>query len=367
MPVYAYAGSETRGSGRGITRFLWDEDRGSLTPLGEVTGIEDAIWLVVDAPSRRLYACSASGGRESTVHAYAIDPATGDLTWLNAQAAGGGDCCHASLSQDGRFLMVANYNGAPPPGSPDAAARIFPVTDQGLGPATATLRHTGDGPNAARQERDHAHWILQRPGSDRVLVSDLGIDRLVAYDLGPEGSATPRPEGDLITAPGLGPRHGAFTPDGGRLFVITELIATVLSIECGEGAGAGAAAGGLRLVDSLPVAGPPGGRVQPSGIVMTQDARFLFGALRGVDEVIGLTFDPATGKLAQTGRWPSGGANPRDLTLSPGGRFLLVAHQDGQALTLHGVDPATGTLTGPARTQALHTPMLIKFAVFEDS
>jgi 6-phosphogluconolactonase len=128
-----------------------------------------------------------------------------------------------------------------------------------------------------------------------------------------------------------------------------------------------AGAGGWELADSLTVAVPEGGRVQPSGIVMTADARFLFGALRGVDEVLGLAFDPVTGALTQTGRWPSGSANPRDLTLSPGGRFLLVAHQDGKALSLHPVDPATGHLTGPPRTHALHTPMLIKFAVFGDS
>lgn len=358
MPVFAYAGHETGGKGGGISRYLWDEDQGRLTALGAVAGIDDAIWLVADAGTRRLYACcAAAGGGESIVHAFAIDPATGDLTALNSQPAGGTDCCHASLSRDGRFLMVANYNGAPAPGTPDAALRIFPITTGGLGGAVATMSHHGNGPHTGRQERDHAHWVMQAPRGNTVLVADLGIDRLVAYALNADGTATPRTAKDLVTAGGLGPRHGVFSADGKRLFVITELIATVLSFTADP-------TGAFICADSLTIPVPPGGHVQPSGIQMTADGRFLFGALRGTDEVIGIGVDPETAALHQTGCWPSGGKTPRDLILSPGGRHLIVAHQEGHCLSLHHVDVATGLLQGPMTHVPMQAPMLVVFVTF---
>jgi 6-phosphogluconolactonase len=357
MPIHAYVGHQTGGNGGGISCHLWDEDSGTLKKLGEVAAIDDVIWLVVDAPSARLYACTApDGGRESNVHAFAIDLLSGALTALNSQPAGGSDCCHASLSRDGRFLMVANYNGAPAPGTPDHAVRVFPVTAEGLGAPVATMSHHGTGPNESRQERDHAHWVKQAPDSDTVLVADLGMDRLVAYTLKDDGALLPKPVSDIVTAAGLGPRHAVFTPDGGQLFVITELIAAVLALKANPGLET------MTETASAMVPVPAGKRVQPSGIVLSADGRYLYGALRGTNEILGLAIDPASGGLQDLGRWASGGANPRDLILSPGGKFLFVAHQDGHCLSLHGVDAGTGHLNGPPTQIVMPAPMLIAFA-----
>ncbi|MCC5972544.1 MAG: lactonase family protein [Rubellimicrobium sp.] len=358
MTVFAYAGRETGGDGQGIARFRWDEETGTLSLLGFVSGIDDAIWLVADQASQRLYACSGQGGPESRVMAYAIDPASGDLRFLNEQPAGGADCCHASLSRDGSVLMVANYNGASLPGVPDAAVRVFPVTAEGLGAATATIRHSGSGPNAARQERDHAHWIGQDPTGGQVRVADLGIDRMVAYRLGSDGGLTPDPAADLAIPAGLGPRHAVLDAAGQRLFVIAELEAAVLSFA------ATGASGALEQVHMVKIDAPEGVENYPSGIALTSDGGNVFGALRGVDEVIGLAVDPESGALSVTGRWPSGGEWPRDLCLSPGERHLIVANQNGGTIAVHPLVPGAGRPAGAARIVPLQGAMGVVFATF---
>jgi len=364
MPIYAFSGSLTRAApnygeanGRGITTFVFDAAAGQLEPVAEFPGIDDANWLVVDAPRRRLYAvCEVAGTDQSWVESFAIG-ADGTLTQLNRQPTGGQTGCHASLSPDGRFLLVANYNAEGALGSPDGAVALFPVGNQGwLESASASVRHDGRGPNASRQTRSHGHCVVISPDGRFAYVADLGIDKIVVYAIGAQGSLVRQSAVDFPVPPGLGPRHLVFQAEGRRLFMVSELIATVLSLDVDPRTGA------LSLVDSFAIETTSDAVVQPSGIVLTADGKNLFVELRQCDEIIGLAVDPITGKLSQSGRWPAGGATPRDFAFSPDGRFLLVANQDADRIT---VFPVAGDKLGePVQQLAVGTPMAVAFAVF---
>ncbi|HTN60975.1 MAG TPA: lactonase family protein, partial [Devosia sp.] len=306
MPIHVFAGSLTRSlpqygaaNGKGITRLTLDDPSGQLSLSGVTQGIEDSTWLVTNPAGDRLYTtCEVSGTDQSAVTAYAIDPATGALTLLNRQPTLGGEVCHASLSHDGRYLLVANYNSATPPGWPDQSVCVLPIAADGaLQAAVCNLRHEGRGPNAERQTTAHAHCIIPVPNTNFVYVADLGIDRLVAYALADNGQLTPAPERDFTVPPGLGPRHIVFSADGQRLFMVSELIATVISFAVSPANGA------LSVVQSLPIAPPDDSIVQPAGIVLSPDGRHLLVSLRVSNEILGLAIDPATGTLRQTGRW----------------------------------------------------------------
>jgi 6-phosphogluconolactonase len=199
--------------------------------------------------------------------------------------------------------------------------------------------------------------VISSPDGRFVYVADLGMDRIVAYRLSPAGTVEPYPEGDFQVAPGLGPRHLVFHPGGRSLYLVCELIATVIGFAVDHD-------GRLTQRDAFAIAPTSDRIVQPSGIVMSADGRFLFVALRVHNEILGLAIDPATGTLSQTGRWPSGGATPRDLTLSPSGRHLIVANQDSDLLSVFRVDQQRGTLSGPVAQQPVGTPMAITLAEF---
>jgi len=362
MPIYAFSGSLTRvapnfgeANGRGITSFVFDVASGQLEPVAEFPGIDDANWLEVDVARRRLYAvCEVAGTDQSWIVSFAIN-ADGTLTQLNRQPTGGQTGCHASFTRDGRSLLVANYNAEVPTGLPDGAVALLPIGRDGrLDSASAVIRHEGSGPNAQRQKRSHGHCVVTSPDGRFAYVADLGIDKIVIYAIGAQGSLVRR--GDFSVPPGLGPRHLVFGADGRRLFMVSELIATVLSLDVDPQTGA------LSLVDSFTIERTGAAIVQPAGILLTADGRNLFVELRQCDEILGLAVDPHSGKLSQTGRWPAGGATPRDFTLSPDGRFLLVANQDADRIT---VFPVTGgTLGDPVQQLHVGTPMAIKLANF---
>jgi 6-phosphogluconolactonase len=359
VPIYAFTGSLTRpmpqygaANGQGIGRLVFDDETGTLSHAEMTGGIDDTAWLVPDPARHRLYStCEITGTDQSAVVAYAVEN-TG-LRRISEQQTLGNEACHMSLSTDGRFLLVANYNGANPEGAPDAALTVFPITDNGLGSPTASVVHTGSGPNPARQTTAHAHCVVQSPTGDTVYVSDLGIDRLVAYALDNAGGLTRQPARDFQFPPGLGPRHLVFSADGASIFVVSELIATVLSLAVDPATGA------LAERDAFPISGT----AQSAGILLAPDGRHLFVSLRLCDEILVLRIGE-DGRLTQTARVPSGGNTPRDLSFSPSGKHLVVANQDSDRLTVFRVDLAAGTLSEPLQHFDIGTPMSVKLAAY---
>jgi 6-phosphogluconolactonase len=199
--------------------------------------------------------------------------------------------------------------------------------------------------------------VVQSPASDIVYVSDLGIDKLVAYSLDEKGGLTRQPGGDFTFPPGLGPRHLVFSADGQSLFVVSELIATVVSLAVDPKTGA------LSQRDAFRIPSGDGGIVQSAGILLAPDGRHLFVSLRLCDEILVLRIGD-DGRLTQTARVPSGGKTPRDLSFSPSGKHLVVANQDSDRLTVFRVDHAAGTLSEPLQHFDIGTPMSVKLAAF---
>jgi 6-phosphogluconolactonase len=363
VPIFAFTGSLTRpapnyreANGRGLGSWQFDPVSGQLQPIAEHREIDDAGWLTLDPARRRLYAvCEVEGTDQSWVTAFAIHP-DGTLSALNRQPTGGQTGCHASLSPDGRFLLVANYNAVVPEGAPDRAVAVFPLTEAGLGPMSGYARHKGSGPNAERQERAHAHCVLPSPDGRFAYVTDLGMDRIFVYELTSKGGLNLCAGHEFLLPPGTGPRHLAFDADGRRLFVVSELIPTVFSL-CVD-----PATGALTQCDAVAIPRLGDAIVQPAGILLAVDGKHLFASLRECNEILGLAVDPVSGALSQTGRWASGGATPRDFTFSPDGRHLLVANQDSDRLTVFSV--ADGRLGDPVQNLATGTPMAIALAAF---
>ena len=84
----------------------------------------------------------------------------------------------------------------------------YPAGVSGVSPEAATgapVDPDGEGP-------------LGPQPPDLPAVCDLGADRVVAYTLDATGTLIPQPDGGATAEPGSGPRHFAFSPDGGHLY-----------------------------------------------------------------------------------------------------------------------------------------------------
>ncbi len=336
------------GTAEGIYAFRFDDRTGALTALGLAAKTPSPAWIAVHPDGRHLYA--ANEVDQGTISAFALDPATGQLTFLNQQSAHGARPCHFAIDPTGRALIAASYNSG--------TVALLPIGPDGrLGEATAVIQHTGSGAVADRQSGPHAHQAVVDPSGRFVLVVDLGLDKILVYRLdAARATLTPQTPAGVDTARGAGPRHLVFSKNGAHVFVINELNNTISPFAWDGKAGALSAAG--ASVSSLPE-----GYAQPSSTAEIQlhpSGRVLYGSNRGHDSLVRVTID-AGGALHPADFTPSGGKEPRHFTLDPSGRWMIAGGQNSNTLAVFSVDPGDGRLKAAGAPISTPTPVCIAF------
>jgi 6-phosphogluconolactonase (cycloisomerase 2 family) len=163
------------------------------------------------------------------------------------------------------------------------------------------------------------------------------------------GTARLQLHGDVQVAPGTGPRHLAFAPDGRHCYVLGELSDDVLAYDYDDGR--------LGLLQTLNAALRPahgGGdiHIDPSG-------RYLYASVRLVDDGIAIYKIGPDGRLTRAG-YQLTGRHPRNFMITPDGRLLLCACRDDNVIQLYSIDPATGLLTCLGRDLHVSKPVCIK-------
>jgi 6-phosphogluconolactonase len=77
---------------------------------------------------------------------------------------------------------------------------------------------------------------------------------------------------------------------------------------------------------------------------------------------VSFAVDPKDGKLTMLDRGGSGGSTPRHLALDPTERWVLVANQDSDNLSIFPRDPKTGKLGQNPKSVSLAKPQCLVFA-----
>ena len=343
-----YVGTYTKKEGsKGIYHFRLDTDSGKISGGELAAEAKNPSFLALHPSGKYLYAANEIGG-SGGVSAFAVE-ADGKLKLLDQQPAGGAGTCHVSVDAAGRYVFVANYDAG--------SIAAFPIQPDGsLGKATATVQHKGASVNAQRQKEPHAHSIYADPKGRLVYACDLGTDKVYAYRLDLEkGTLTPDETATTTIAPGSGPRHLAFHPDGRFAYVINEMANTVTALQRDETSGALTV---FQTVSALPAGSSA--KSSTAEIFLHPNGKFLYGSNRG-DDSIAVFAIAADGKLTPVAHTPTQGKNPRNFALDPEGKFLLAANQDSDSIVVFKVDPATGKLTAAGQSVKVSSPVSIQF------
>ena len=351
--VMLYVGTYTSGESKGIYRFHLDPATGALSPAGEPTESVSPSFLAFHPSRRFLYAVNETGDAPNdpsgAVSAFAVDPATGGLTFLNQQPSGGAAPCHVTIDKEGRHAIVANYWGG--------TVEVLPIQADGrLGPPSMVLRHQDRSTRPGRPPKPHPHSTNLDAANRFAFVADLGLDEVVAYRFDAKtGRLAPHESGSVRLAAGAGPRHLAFHPDGRQAYVINELDSTITRL-------AYDAATGAMTVGQTVSTLPPGfqGKNSTAEVVVHPDGTLLFGSNRGHDSIAIFTIDKATGVLTAAGHQPTGGKTPRNFAIDPTGAYLLAANQDSDTIAVFRIDRASGRLAPVGRPVRVPRPVCLK-------
>jgi len=353
-PIRFGTGKILQGKGKGIYVYRLDQSSGALELVSKTTGITNPSYLTFDPTHRFLYAVNELKTYEDrpsgTVSAFAVDPKTGRLNFLNKRLTHGTDPCHVVVDKKRKFVFVANFMSG--------SICVLPVLNDGsLGEASDFIQHQGSSIDPVRQKGPHAHSVTLDKANRFAFVPDLGMDKLMVYQFDPKrGMLEPNKTPWIKVKPGAGPRHLAFHPNGKFAFLINELDSTLLVLSYDDRKGTFKE---LQTVSTLPQGFS--GESTCADVQVSPSGAFAYGSNRGHDSLVIYRIDQRTGRLHYVGHEPTRGKTPRHFGVDPTGRFLLAANQDTDTIVTFRIEQQTGKLLPTGHVTEVPTPVCVKF------
>ena len=353
--VFLIAGTYTSGKSEGIYVYRYLQDKMEASLVFTTTGIKNPSFLSVAPGGNKIYAVSEMNGNGDAgrVISYDFDPSTGTMRKLNEQPSGGDDPCYVTVDKTGKWVIVGNYSSG--------SLSVLPIqADGSLGTSVEKIIHTGSGPDKNRQEKPHVHATVLSPDNRFLFVPDLGTDQIMIYHFNEKtGKLKAAKQPFAKTKPAAGPRHFTFHPSGKFAYIMEELSGSVTAFRYT------AKSGSLKAIQNISSV-PEGftGQAGSADIHLSADGRFLYASNRGESNTIALyAVNAADGKLSLIGHQPTLGKGPRNFSITPDGKHLIVANQVSDEMVIFNRNMETGLLTDTGKRIDAPTPVCIAWRI----
>ena len=342
-----------KSTSQGIYAYAFDSATGDLEQIGLAVESSSPTFFVLAPDKKFVYAVSEvrqfEGKPGGAVSSFAFDRKNDKLTLINSSSSLGGGPTHITVDHTGRCVFVANYGGG--------SVASYLANDQGhLSPSVSFFQYKAD---KERNERSsHAHHVTVSPDNRFLLVNDLGLDQIHIYRLdAATATITPNDPPMWRSGAGYGPRVLVFHPNGKWAYCVNELKPTVNVLNWDSARGA------LTTVQDISLV-PEGytGKAAPGDIVFDKQARFAYVTSRLDDFMATFAMSPKDGTLTPINHTSCGGKRPRHLALDPSERWLLIANQDTNNISVFARDERTGHLAESGKSFPLASPMCLVFA-----
>ncbi len=347
-----YVGTYAGADNESIFLYSLNIATGELTRVAAIKAGENPSFLALDGQQSYLYAvnetASYDGSQSGAVSAFTVNQQTGGLTFVNKVASEGAAPCYIAL--DDKTVLVANYTGG------NVAA--FPIQENGaLGKAASVNQHEGKSINQERQEGPHAHFIAPTPDKKFVYAVDLGIDKVLGYQLQGGKLVPGSTPVAFASEKGAGPRQLAFHPTAPYAYLIHELANSITALRYNSDTGALTE---LQTILTLPAGFK--GESYGAAVRVSPDGKFLYGSNRGHNSIVVYAIDENTGGLTLVQHAPTGGDWPRDFNIDASGSVLLVANERSNNIVTFKIDASTGMLTPTGHEVQVPKPVSILVA-----
>ncbi|MBP0905694.1 lactonase family protein [Mariniflexile gromovii] len=314
-----YVGTYTDGFSEGIYKFDFNLNTGELTNLQLAIATENPSFIAYSPNKKYLYAVSESLG--GTIASFKIQE-YGQLKFLNKVSSHGEGPCHVSLNKQGNKAVVSNYRGG--------SAAIYNISRDGkLNEASQVFNYN------TTDKESHAHSA--QFFKDELYIADLGMNAVYQYKLKNNIYELTTPS-IFKTTENPGPRHFALTKNGEFIYIINELSGSITSIK--------KKASGFEQIDfDATLEDTYEGKNACADIHLSKNELYLYGSNRGENSIAVFKRNKVDGTIEKIQTMPVHGDWPRNFTLDPSGKFLLVANQKSQNISVFSIEAATGMLT----------------------
>ena len=350
-PGFAYVGGFTtekrKARGKGVAVFRIDPGSGVWSAVEACDAIPNPHFLALDPTQRFLYSAHGDG---SEAGAYARDPATGRLTFLNRQQTGGDNSSTVYVDQSNRFVVLANGPGI----------AVFPIRPDGsLGNRCELVIPPGEpGPWRKEQHGPHPHQAIFDPTGRFVVVPDKGLDKIHVYRFDAASGKLACCDPPFVKARyGAIPRHIAFHPHAPYAYVVNEMDSTVNAYRWDDERG--------TLQPFQRIATTPESYVGDNTgaeIAILPSGRFLYASNRGHDSIVIYAVNPQDGTLSHAGWESVQGRKPRFFGLDPDATHLYACNENSHTIVEFRIDQQSGALAPTGQVIETGSPSCIVFA-----
>lgn len=314
-------GTYTRRVSEGIYTIDLDTEKKELSGLSLVAKEVSPTYLA-KSDAKNLYTVTTvdglggAGAYDSNYH------------FLNAVTEEGAPLCYVAVDETRQLVYGANYH--------KGEVNVYRILDNGGIEAVESLYHLEETGPHKNQDHAHVHYTDLAP-DQRLVVCDLGTDRVYTYDVAESGKLTL--VATFVAEPGTGPRHLVFHPIQPIAYLFGELDSTV-SVLAYQEEGSFTE---LQKISTLPedFKGENGG----AAIRISTDGHFLYASNRGHNSITVYEISDNGKQLSTVQNISTEGDFPRDFALDPTNKFLVCANQNSDNLTLFTRDDQTGQLT----------------------
>jgi 6-phosphogluconolactonase len=309
-------------------------------------------FISISDDQKKLYAISEvetfDGLAQGLITFYDIN-SDFELIAIQKKGTFGSDPCHVDLHPSQDSLTISNYGTG-------SILSYMIDKDGNLSDTSAFYQHVGKSVNEIRQQSPHAHSSTFNIRTNQLYVADLGMDKIVVYDYeAAKGIIKARPELNVEAAPGAGPRHFEWHPNGYVLYVINELNCTISVYKCRDDQHLEL----LQNVTTLPENFD--GIKSCADIHISSDGSFLYGSNRGDSSIVKFSIDPYDFTLNDPEHFSTFGKWTRNFAISPDQEYVFVANQDTDNIVVFDRNTQDGSIVNTGIEIDIPSPVCIKF------
>lgn len=330
---HVYLGCYTSPNGsKGIYRSEFDPKTGKLTEPELAAEVASPSFLHIADDGKTLYAVGEAAGEDGGgVYSFKLDQASGKLSDQVSLTSGGSGPCHINTDAKGTTAVVSNYGGGSyafftlkPDGSLDKR-----IAHEVMPPITVNDKEKKANGHCGFFDATGTVAFCCNLGHDRVqLFRKVGVDKVEPND----PPFIPMPAG-------TGPRHVHIAPANDFAFVNGELNMTVNVIKFDVKANKYEV---TQTLSTLPAGEAPKKGQSTAECRIHPNGKFVYVSNRGHDTVAVFKWDAAAQKLAPAGHITGDIKTPRNFNITPDGKWMLIASQDGGKVGIYAIDPETG-------------------------
>ena len=317
-------GTYTHHTSQGIYSVTLDTSAGRLSPTRLEIPIQKPIFMTF-ANNGILYTIEKLDQDHAAITSFKEEG--GHFTRLSSVSAPGTTTAYLAIDEERQLLFSANYHMS--------TVTTYRLDGQGgMQKADQVLKVGATGPRP-QQELPHVHFANLTPDR-RLVICDLGMDQVNIYNLTDQGQLK------LVTThqdqPGFGDRHLTFGRDGRFMYLVGELSSKLEVLAYDQENGE---LSSIQTVSTIPADWTAHNGA--AAIHVCHSGRFVYVSNRGENTIAVFEVQP-DGRVKHIQSMATAGDFPRDFSLSHDQKFMIVANQNTNDLTLMRRDPATGHL-----------------------